>query len=162
MSNFLTRRAILVTAPSKCQNLKTCVTTRRTFTSSPTTARSVIPELDLSSKVIIVTGAARGLGLCMAQALLESGATVYALDRLLDDQRSPAFKQIESQAKREWGTQLHYKQIDTRDVPRLNTVIERIADQSGRIDGLIGAAGIQQETPALAYSADDANGMFEV
>ena len=30
------------------------------------------------------------------------------------------------------------------------------------MDGLIAAAGIQQETPALEYTAEDANRMFEV
>lgn len=30
------------------------------------------------------------------------------------------------------------------------------------MDGLIAAAGIQQETPALDYTAEDANRMFEV
>lgn len=37
-----------------------------------------------------------------------------------------------------------------------------IADTHGRLDGLIAAAGIQQETPALEYTAQDANTMFEV
>lgn len=98
----------------------------------------------------------------MAQALLESGATVFALDRLPDDQRSPTFKAVEDRAKNEWGTTLHYRQIDTRDVPALNKVVEEIADYAGRIDGLIAAAGIQQETPALDYTSEDANRMFEV
>lgn len=37
-----------------------------------------------------------------------------------------------------------------------------ISDEYGRLDGLIAAAGIQQETPALEYTAEDANLMFEV
>lgn len=121
-----------------------------------------LPELDLRDKTILVTGAARGLGLCMAQALLEAGARVYALDRLSEDQRSPAFKEIETRAKNEWNTSLAYRQIDTRDVPALNKVVEEIANEAGSLDGLIAAAGIQQETPALDYTAEDANRMFEV
>jgi NAD(P)-dependent dehydrogenase (short-subunit alcohol dehydrogenase family) len=49
-----------------------------------------------------------------------------------------------------------------RDTELLNSVIEAIANTEGRMDGLIAAAGIQQETPALEYSAKDSNTMFEV
>lgn len=49
-----------------------------------------------------------------------------------------------------------------RDTELLNSVIEAIANTEGRMDGLVAAAGIQQETPALEYSAKDSNTMFEV
>lgn len=49
-----------------------------------------------------------------------------------------------------------------RDVPQLNEIVESIATKHGRMDGLIAAAGIQQETPAIDYSAEDANLMFSV
>jgi NAD(P)-dependent dehydrogenase (short-subunit alcohol dehydrogenase family) len=49
-----------------------------------------------------------------------------------------------------------------RDVTALNKIVQDIADTEGRIDGLIAAAGIQQETSALDYTAEDANRMFEV
>lgn len=47
-------------------------------------------------------------------------------------------------------------------MPQLNDTIRDISDSHGRLDGLIAAAGIQQETPALEYTAKDANTMFEV
>lgn len=49
-----------------------------------------------------------------------------------------------------------------RDTELLNSVIEAIANTEGRMDGLIAAAGIQQETSALEYSAKDSNAMLEV
>jgi NADP-dependent 3-hydroxy acid dehydrogenase YdfG len=60
------------------------------------------------------------------------------------------------------GNTLHYRQIDVRDVQGLNTVVKSISDGQGRLDGLIAAAGIQQETSALDYTQADANMMFEV
>jgi len=60
------------------------------------------------------------------------------------------------------GTTLHYRQIDVRDVDKLNEVIRNISDSQGKLDGLIAAAGIQQETSALEYTQADANMMFEV
>ncbi|GAM82466.1 hypothetical protein ANO11243_004460 [Dothideomycetidae sp. 11243] len=119
-----------------------------------------LPEFNLHDRVICVTGAARGLGLTQAEALLEAGATVYALDRL--DAPSPDFARVQQRAAKELGTTLHYRQIDVRDVRGLNEVVRAISDSEGRMDGLLAAAGIQQETPALEYSAKDANTMFEV
>lgn len=110
--------------------------------------------------MVIVSGAARGLGLTQAEALLEAGATVYALDRLAEP--SPDFARVQERAAADLGTTLSYRQIDVRDVTRLNEVVQAIGDTHGRLDGLIAAAGIQQETPALEYTSEDANRMFEV
>jgi NAD(P)-dependent dehydrogenase (short-subunit alcohol dehydrogenase family) len=40
-----------------------------------------------------------------------------------------------------------------RDSEGLTKVVEDIGAKHGRLDGLIAAAGIQQETPALEYTA---------
>ena len=119
-----------------------------------------LPEFNLTDRVVLVSGAARGLGLTQAEALLEAGATVYALDRLPEP--SPDFYRVQRRAAEELGNTFHYKQIDVRDVEGLNKVIEEIGNDRGRLDGLIAAAGIQQETPALEYTAKDANMMFEI
>ncbi|EPS30580.1 hypothetical protein PDE_05532 [Penicillium oxalicum 114-2] len=121
--------------------------------------RARMPEFSLAGKVVCVSGAGRGLGLTQAEALLEAGAKVYALDRL--EEPAAEFAQIQKRAK-ELGTELHYRRIDVRDTELLNSVIEAIGDTEGRLDGLIAAAGIQQETPALEYSAKDSNTMFDV
>ncbi|GKZ64627.1 hypothetical protein AnigIFM56816_009953 [Aspergillus niger] len=123
-------------------------------------SKSRMPEFSLAGKVVLVSGAARGLGLTQAEALLEAGAKVYALDRL--DEPAPEFAVIQERALQELGTELHYRRIDVRDTELLNTVIETIANTEGRMDGLVAAAGIQQETPALEYTAKDSNTMFEV
>ncbi|THV52960.1 hypothetical protein BGAL_0063g00170 [Botrytis galanthina] len=122
--------------------------------------RKRLPEFNLVDKVVCVSGAGRGLGLVQAEALLEAGAKVYALDRL--ETPSPDFDRIAQRAKEELGTSLSYRRIDVRDVEGLNSIIEEIAQKEGRMDGLIAAAGIQQETPALEYSAKDVDLMMSV
>lgn len=72
------------------------------------------------------------------------------------------FYRIQQRASEELNTTLYYRRIDVRDTDHLNEVIQEIASHEGRLDGLVAAAGIQQETPALEYSAKDANMMFEV
>ncbi|TVY85570.1 D-arabinitol 2-dehydrogenase [ribulose-forming] [Lachnellula suecica] len=119
-----------------------------------------LPEFNLADKVVLVSGAARGLGLVCAEALLEAGAAVYALDRL--EEPSPDFGRVQKRAEEELGTSLHYRRIDVRDVDQMNTIVEEIATKHGRLDGLIAAAGIQQETPALDYSSKDCDTMMSV
>jgi NAD(P)-dependent dehydrogenase (short-subunit alcohol dehydrogenase family) len=76
--------------------------------------------------------------------------------------QAPEFYEIQKRATEELGTVLQYRRIDVRDTELLNSTIESIATAEGRMDGLVAAAGIQQETPALEYTAKDANTMFEV
>lgn len=129
-------------------------------TDAPNLRPGRLPEFDLTGKVVIVSGAARGLGLTQAEALLEAGATVYAIDRLPEP--SPDFHRIQKRAAEALGTSFSYSQVDVRDVSALNRIVEDIGKKHGRMDGLIAAAGIQQETSALEYTASDANKMFEV
>jgi hypothetical protein len=135
------------------RGLSTTTSYRTTSTPSPTPT-PLLPEFSLASKVILVSGAARGLGLIQAEALLEAGATVYALDRLPSP--SADFERIQKRAEEELGTKIEYRQIDVRDVEGLNGVVAGIAEEHGHVDGLIAAAGIQQERSALEYSAEDA------
>jgi NADP-dependent 3-hydroxy acid dehydrogenase YdfG len=57
---------------------------------------------------------------------------------------------------------MHYHRVDVRDQAGLGAVVGGIAEREGRVDGLIAAAGIQQETSALEYSAEDCDRMMGV
>lgn len=57
---------------------------------------------------------------------------------------------------------MHYRRIDIRDAEFLHGVVEDIANKEGRLDGLLAAAGVQQEVPALEMTAKDANTMMEI
>jgi NAD(P)-dependent dehydrogenase (short-subunit alcohol dehydrogenase family) len=85
--------------------------------------------------------------------------TVHALDVLSSP--SDDFSRVSARANA-LGTSITYHQADVRDNVSLNRIISDIAESSGGIHGLIAAAAIQQETPALEYTAEDANRMLEV
>ncbi|KAL8827836.1 MAG: hypothetical protein Q9170_006855 [Blastenia crenularia] len=141
--------------PQETENLK-----KDTSSASFLATTKRMPEFNLTDRVILVSGAAQGLGLTQTEALLEAGATVYALDRKLEPTLD--FYRVQQRAAEELGNTLYYRQIDVRDVEGLNKIVADIGDKHGRLDGLIAAAGIQQETPALDYTAKDANMMFEI
>ncbi|KAI8954909.1 hypothetical protein F4801DRAFT_412728 [Xylaria longipes] len=133
-----------------------------TPTSQPP-AKGILPEFDLKGKVIVVSGGAQGLGVVQAEALLEAGATVHVFDRQPEPAPDSYYQKVARRAREELGTAIFYHQVDVRTgVESLNSIAAEIAEKHGRIDGLIAAAGIQQETPALDYTAADADRMLGV
>lgn len=85
------------------------------------------------------------------------------LDRQLEPSADSAYQRVARRARDELGTAIFYHQVDVRTgVDSLNSIVESIAEKHGRLDGLIAAAGIQQETPALDYTAADADRMLGV
>lgn len=90
--------------------------------------------------------------------------SVYALDRLPSPESDPEspFSIVSKRAREELGSSLAYYQADVRDVPALNSIIETIATENGRLDGLIAAAGINHETPALDYPVKDVEYMMSI
>lgn len=61
-----------------------------------------------------------------------------------------------------YGGSLNYDRVDVKDADDLDHVISKIADENGRLDGLIAAAGVQKVTPALEYPPQDINDMMEI
>lgn len=134
---------------------------RAFYSASATDRPTLLPEFSLKDKVIIVSGGGRGLGLVQSEALLEAGATVHAIDLLPVPTADGEFAKVAKRAE-ELGTSLTYHKLDVRDTETLNETVGAIAEKHGHIDGLIAAAGIQQETPALEYSREDSDKMLGV
>ncbi|KAI0914306.1 short-chain dehydrogenase [Ustulina deusta] len=118
-----------------------------------------LADFDLKGRVFVVTGGARGLGLSLAEALVETGGKVYCLDR--EDQPDEGWNEVARRAEK-WGGVLHYCQQDVRDSDRLDETIESIANKHRRLDGIVAAAGVQQICPAVEYSPDDVARMMAI
>lgn len=108
----------------------------------------------------IPKGGARGLGLCMAEGLVEAGGNVHCLDRLPEPDK--AFATAKARIKTEYGGGLEYHQVDVTHNDDLETCIAEIAAEKQRLDGLIAAAGVQQVTSALDFKKEDIMKMLEI
>ncbi|KIR37489.1 short-chain dehydrogenase [Cryptococcus deuterogattii MMRL2647] len=111
------------------------------------------PQLfSLRERTIIVTGGGRGLGLTVAQALLESGSNVVCLD-LLPEPSQPQWDNAAKYAKQH-GLNLEYIDLDVTKQDQVKQVFKQVfesAPSDAPVRGLFTSAGIQIMMPATSY-----------
>ena len=83
--------------------------------------------MEFEDKIVIVTGAASGIGESCARKLLDLNATVAGLDRQPSKIVAQKFK-----------TYL----VDVTDVDAVRAAVDKVEKDSGKIDGLINCAGV--------------------
>ncbi|MBG6096233.1 SDR family NAD(P)-dependent oxidoreductase [Nocardioides luteus] len=99
---------------------------------------------ELAGKVALVTGATRGLGLAIAQALAAEGAAVVVSSRKEDACREVAEKIAATYGVEALALPLHVGHWDEIE-PAVATVVERL----GHLDILVNNAGIAPLAPSL-------------
>ncbi len=110
---------------------------------------------DLSGKVAVITGAARGLGKAAAIAVAEAGADTV----LVTNQSPPGQTEREVKAL---GRRALAIQADLSDRGRLPAIIEGTLAAFGRIDILVNNAGIIRRTPAAEHRYEDWQDVLDV
>ncbi|MBW3138103.1 SDR family NAD(P)-dependent oxidoreductase [Ferrimonas balearica] len=96
-------------------------------------------------QVILVTGAARGLGRAYTLALAERGAHVVALDSGCDtdgEGRDPTVLEDVIELAHDMGAEVIGHCVDVRDPEALQQVVQDTLKRFGRIDGLVCNAGV--------------------
>lgn len=110
------------------------------------------PFTDFQDKVVVITGASRGLGEAMAQAFARQGAQVVVSSRKADACAAVADR-ITASGGRALALPCHVGEWDA--LPAfIDTVVQRV----GGIDVLINNAGI---APTAASSADVSEALFD-
>jgi NAD(P)-dependent dehydrogenase (short-subunit alcohol dehydrogenase family) len=105
-------------------------------------------DLELGTKVVLITGGTDGLGLSLACRLAEEGAAVAVCGR--DEQRlAQAVARVEALG----GTVLGV-QADVSQAAQVTAFVEASVDRFGRIDGVVHNAGKSAASPL--ESSDDA------
>ncbi len=110
----------------------------------------------MKSKVVIITGASRGIGRGLAKYFAEQGAHVVALARNLE-QLKTLHLEIETS-----GGLCSYYGLDVRDVPSIQSVFDQVVAEHGRIDILINNAGMGKPIPAIDITESDWDEMMSL
>lgn len=112
-------------------------------------AVSDYPSFDLTGRVALVTGAARGLGSAISLALAHAGADV-ALG--LRDVKTGAdlAREIEGMGRRVLRLQMDVTRLD-----EISRAVDAAVAHFGRIDILVNNAGLGPENPAEAVREED-------
>uniref|UniRef100_Q07HE9 Short-chain dehydrogenase/reductase SDR n=1 Tax=Rhodopseudomonas palustris (strain BisA53) TaxID=316055 RepID=Q07HE9_RHOP5 len=100
------------------------------------------------SKVVVVTGAARGIGFAVARRFLDEGWRVA----LLDCDGATLDHAIAALGKPEATLALH---CDVTDAPQVRANIARTASHFGRLDALVNNAGIAIFKPLLETTDEE-------
>ena len=111
----------------------------------------------LNGKVIIVTGAGRGIGQAMATVFARNGATVYATD-------------VRPGSVEEWNTAVNASAegevrslyFDISSEQEAKTAVMQIKKECGHIDGLVNNAGVEFNELIGMISSENMQKMFTV
>lgn len=126
------------------------------------------PPLDklftLRDRTVVITGAGRGLGISLSQAVLEAGADICCLDVLESPEEAP-WRTLQKTAKAR-GLHASYHRCDITGEAAVEQLLTEKAEEarmrSKPIRGLINSAGIQQMEDALDYPMDGFRRIMEV
>ncbi len=102
-----------------------------------------IPSLDATGKVVIVTGASKGLGRAMALGFAEAGADVVVASRKLELCEAVA-TEIRARSRRALAVSCHVGDWD-----QCGALVDAAVKEFGRIDVLVNNAGIAPVPPSL-------------
>jgi NAD(P)-dependent dehydrogenase (short-subunit alcohol dehydrogenase family) len=110
----------------------------------------MVSDQGMTGKVVLCTGAARGIGLAAAKAFADRGALVYAAD-ILD----------EVDEVKESGNLISVK-LDVRSEQQVSDLIDRIVREQGKLDYAFNNAGIMAATREAEWDAEQFNIMMDI
>lgn len=103
---------------------------------------------DLTGKIAFLTGGSSGLGVQMAKALANQGATVVVAARR-EEKLKQTVKELEAM-----GAEASYTVIDVLKPETIDQAVKEILDRYGRIDILVNDAGVGRSVPAEEQSIE--------
>jgi glucose 1-dehydrogenase len=107
----------------------------------------------LQGKVAVVTGAARGIGLAIAQRFVKEGAHVALADWLRTE--------VETEAAR-LGPAALAVPTDVGDAGAVRQLVERTVERFGRLDCMVANAAVQAEIPFLDLTEEEFDRVIRV
>lgn len=102
---------------------------------------------DLSGRLAVVTGARRGIGLAIADALATAGADIVAVSAQLEPTGSEVEERVRSRGRDFTGYQ-----VDFADRAAVAALAERLEDRDQPVDILVNNAGTIKRAPAAQHA----------
>lgn len=102
-------------------------------------------KYDFSGKTAVITGASRGIGKAIAEAFIDSGATVINISRTNSEKESPKYAFVKK---------------DVNDIKAITSFINNLKKENKRIDIWINNAGIYPQAKLLEVSEKDWDSTF--
>ena len=109
--------------------------------------------LRLDGRVVVVTGAAQGIGAEVARAFAETGARVAVLDR--DGAAATATAQAIGAGAQAWECDVGVK-------AQVESVMQEVKSQLGSVDILVSNAGIHRRVDPVDFDEQDVDDIFTV
>ncbi len=109
-----------------------------------------------TQRVVVVTGASRGIGAAVAQDLSQHGYWVWMVAR-----DSDSLQRVASSI-RDQGGRADFVPFDITDIENAPKVFERISKESGRLDGLVNNAGTTRRGSLTGISPEDYDDVMSV
>ncbi|KQS83584.1 MULTISPECIES: SDR family oxidoreductase [unclassified Rhizobium] len=110
----------------------------------------------LEGKRIVITGAAQGIGLAMAEAFLAEGAAVFLIDRDAD------LLSAQAEHLQATGGRVGHASADITDAAAIDAAIARAAGEIGQPNALVNNAGVNVFSEALKLSDADWERCFDI
>ncbi|MEW9699555.1 SDR family NAD(P)-dependent oxidoreductase [Paenibacillus sp. SI8] len=114
------------------------------------------PQFDLTGKVAMITGASKGIGFGLAKAMAHAGAKVAVAARNREQ-----LDHLVSEIRADGGDVVAFT-LDVRDVKEIDSVINQVKMQFGRLDILVNNAGLGANHPAVDVTEEDWDNMMDV
>jgi NAD(P)-dependent dehydrogenase (short-subunit alcohol dehydrogenase family) len=115
----------------------------------------------MSGKVVVVTGASSGFGKLTVLELARRGHVVVATMRDVEGRNAKVRSELIDAAKDE-GHLLQVLEMDVADEASVNSTIDQVIKQHGKIDALINNAGTMAVGVTEAYTVADVERQFAV
>lgn len=107
-----------------------------------------LPSFGLQDKIVVVTGAGRGIGRTIALDAVRSGASVAVGSRTTDELETLK-QEIEAM-----GGACFVQRLDVVDLDSIQAFVDATVSHYGRIDVLVNNAGYNKLAPALDYDEE--------
>lgn len=111
---------------------------------------------NIQNKVVVVTGASSGIGEAVVRKLAKDGASVVLAAR-----RKDQLEKIAGDITAQGGKAAYYV-VDVTVEKQLKAMIDDVVDKQGRVDVLVGNAGLMAQSPLSSLKVDEWDRMIDI